>query len=482
MATGDFMDLNRVPSGVQGLDSLIEGGFPRGGVILVAGNPGTGKTVLAAEFLYHGASDYAEKGVYVSFVEGRRPFLEGMLRLGLDFEELEREGKFRVLDLVTVKEGGVEAVVETVMGEVYSLEASRLVIDPFSAVAQAFERAIDARILVHIFGKMVRQAGCTTLLVTEVPTGGGRTGPRAEEFVADGVLILRRRGVEGRPAREVEVAKLRGTRLRETTFLFSLEQGFHVFPPFEARAVQRPKRFEPIPDSATHFSTGSRDLDRVLNGGYPRGGLVLVEIGREVSMAEYGLVLAPTAVNFVSQGRAVMAVPTAGVDAARVLRACHAYGLSRDETRSLLRVAEQHEPEGNQNRPYIMALEAETPEEGYSRWVETRRKLRRGTGQPVLEVVGIDTLEAVFGEAAALSVVQRGATGARREGNLAVVLSKPGMERITQRAANASEVHLKLTKEHGALLLLGVKPRTGLYVVEPDVSRGYPLPRITPVV
>jgi len=56
------------------------------------------------------------------------------------------------------------------------------------------------------------------------------------------------------------------------------------------------------------------------------------------------------------------------------------------------------------------------------------------------------------------------------------------MERVIQRAANAAEVHLKLTKERGALLLLGVKPRTGLYVVEPDVSRGYPLPRITPVV
>lgn len=64
---------DRVPTGIEGLDPSIEGGFPRGSLILLAGNPGTGKTVFGAQFLYRGASVYGEPGVYVSFAESRGP-------------------------------------------------------------------------------------------------------------------------------------------------------------------------------------------------------------------------------------------------------------------------------------------------------------------------------------------------------------------------------------------------------------------------
>ena len=56
---------SKVPTGIKGLDSVISGGFPRGSLILLAGNPGTGKTVFSSAFLYHGAVDYGENGIYV---------------------------------------------------------------------------------------------------------------------------------------------------------------------------------------------------------------------------------------------------------------------------------------------------------------------------------------------------------------------------------------------------------------------------------
>jgi predicted ATP-dependent serine protease len=59
----------RVPTGIDGLDPLIEGGFPRNSLILLAGNPGVGKTVFGAQFLFRGAKDYGENGLYVSFAE-----------------------------------------------------------------------------------------------------------------------------------------------------------------------------------------------------------------------------------------------------------------------------------------------------------------------------------------------------------------------------------------------------------------------------
>jgi len=189
--------IERVPTGIHGLDPLIEGGFPKGSLILVAGNPGTGKTSFSAQFLYYGAAEYGENGIYVSLAEGREAFMKNMDSFGLDFEKLEREGKVKVLDLVTVKEEGVSTILERILSEIHELKAKRLVIDSFTAIAHAFNEKIDARIILHtILGKMVRQTGCTTLLVIEVPKGEERMGLGIEEFVADGIFLLTRGGGE----------------------------------------------------------------------------------------------------------------------------------------------------------------------------------------------------------------------------------------------------------------------------------------------
>jgi len=470
----------RVPTGIKGLDPLIEGGFPQGSLILVAGNAGVGKTIFGAEFLHEGATKFGQKGVYVSFAEGRENFNENMLRLGLDFEKLEESGRIRVLDLVTVKEAGMETVMEIIASEIHSLGAERLVIDSFSALTCAFDAKINVRILIHILSKMIRQAGCTALLVTEIPTGNTQIGFGIEEFVADGILILKRVRIEDRLARKMEMVKLRGTKLEENTFFFSLEGGFQVFSPFKPKTMGEARIFEPIPDSETHFSTGIPSLDKALHGGYPRCSVILLEIGPNLSMTNYHLLIAPTAANFLAQNRGVMITPTIGVDADYTLKVSRAYGFG-EEIYNLLRVVEYSTLTQGQSKPYILTVEAKTLKEGYSLWRKAQDELREKTGQPVLEIFGVDTLESTFGEENVKSILALAATNTRHRGNLTVVLVKPGMEGITRRLANISEVHLKLMREHGTLLLFGQKPRTGLYIMEMDVSSGYPLPKLTPI-
>ena len=124
------MDSERVPSGIEGLDAVIEGGFPRGSLILVAGNPGTGKTVFSAQFLYRGAVDYGENGVYVTLAEGKNAFIDYIRRFGMDFEELEKEGKVRILDMLTVKESSVSDVLNRIVEEALSLRAGGDVASP----------------------------------------------------------------------------------------------------------------------------------------------------------------------------------------------------------------------------------------------------------------------------------------------------------------------------------------------------------------
>ncbi len=102
------MTLNhRVPTGVGSLDENLQGGLPAGSMTLVAGNPGTGKTLLSGEFLHHGA-ELGENGLYVSFSEGRESFLEYMRRVGKDVTTTPVSDHVDILDLLTVKEAGVD--------------------------------------------------------------------------------------------------------------------------------------------------------------------------------------------------------------------------------------------------------------------------------------------------------------------------------------------------------------------------------------
>lgn len=136
-------------------------------MILLGGNPRTGKTIFSAEFLYHGARDFFENGLYVSFSEGREAFITNMSSLGLDFEELEGQGRFEILDLVTAKEAGLDTLMEMMTSDINTLGVERLVIDSFTAMANAFAKPIDVRIALHLLSKIVRQSSCTTIVITE---------------------------------------------------------------------------------------------------------------------------------------------------------------------------------------------------------------------------------------------------------------------------------------------------------------------------
>src|SRR5208282_6692495 len=108
-------------------------------------------------------------------------------------------------------------------GEIKEFGAKRLVIDSYSAMAQAMGNQYEGRqILQTFFNRIMRNMGCTTLLIGEQPTGEFRIGDTAEEFVADGVLNLKLS-----IPRELEIRKMRGTPLKTRNVLYTLEGGFN---------------------------------------------------------------------------------------------------------------------------------------------------------------------------------------------------------------------------------------------------------------
>lgn len=180
----------RVPTGVDGLDTLIEGGFLRGDVVLVAGGSGSGKTIFSTQFIYNGAIQYGEKGVYATFEEDAKTLKRNMLRFGFDLEKLEQEGAIKVIDLETLKGGGLSANLEYILGTLNKIDGKRLVIDSLTAFLSACTEGLEYRMLMHLIYRMLKIRGITTIMTCSVPKGAKTLGLGIEEFIADSVIFL----------------------------------------------------------------------------------------------------------------------------------------------------------------------------------------------------------------------------------------------------------------------------------------------------
>ncbi len=203
--------VERIKSGIDGLDRLVEGGFLKGDVILLAGNTGSGKTILSAQFICNGTVQYGEKGVYASFEEDAGTLKRNMLRFGFDLEKLEREGAVKVLDLEAIKGAGLSANIEFILNALRDMNAKRLVIDSLTAFLSACQEKFEYRTLMHLFYKILKKLGCTTVMTCSVPTGLETLGLGIEEFIADSVITLENMIHDGELKTRFLIRKMRGT-------------------------------------------------------------------------------------------------------------------------------------------------------------------------------------------------------------------------------------------------------------------------------
>lgn len=129
----------------------------------------------------------------------------------MDFEKYEKNKRFKYLDLVTVKEKGITSIFERVFAEIHSIKAKRLVIDSISALNQAFERKIDARMLLHtVLGKISRTMGVTTMLIS-IEEEASSAASSMVSALMDNIISLRHVEIESALKRSLVIFKARGT-------------------------------------------------------------------------------------------------------------------------------------------------------------------------------------------------------------------------------------------------------------------------------
>jgi len=257
------MTIERISTGIPALDALIEGGIPKGFTVLIAGNPGTGKTILTTHFLYDGLLK-GEAALYVSFSESKNQFYENFDRFGMRFSDFERDNKFAYLDFASITKEGVTDAFEEILNVSRNIGAKRLVIDSFSAILLAFNNINEARIALHVvLGKMLRSEGITNMLITEVPIGSNNIGSGMEEFVADGIIQLQHGNTNAIPS-TLKVIKMRSTSInREIHVSFIGEKGMVVYPKQPIQMI--------FPTSKDRIKTGVPGLDLRVGGGFFKG-------------------------------------------------------------------------------------------------------------------------------------------------------------------------------------------------------------------
>ena len=212
----------RVSTGNQQLDTLLDGGILRNSMILLAGNPGAGKTILSSNFIYQGAM-IDEPGVYACFAETRKRLIQDMEKFGIDFEPMIRRRKVEVLDLSIGSETEVQSALNQVFETITSLRAQRLVIDSISAMAMGLETEFEKRHLIRLLYRLILKTGCTTIAITDMPWNSTKIGESIEEFVADGIILMQHHYDEKENMkRQLRITKMRGTNHSRKTHIYTI--------------------------------------------------------------------------------------------------------------------------------------------------------------------------------------------------------------------------------------------------------------------
>ena len=203
------MQIERIPSGIPGLDKLMEGGFVKSSVNLISGPAGTGKTIFCCQFLWHGIQS-GEKGLYITLEESSQDIINDVKRFGWNFEEFKDKCK-----IVDMPPSDIKDLSSLVYTEIKRFKPSRFVLDSLSVATMGWkerpEEVFKSRIKVFDLIKVLKRTGVTSLLVCEIPWKSeslSRFG--FEEFVVDGIIILRILPVDV-PMRTLQILKMRRT-------------------------------------------------------------------------------------------------------------------------------------------------------------------------------------------------------------------------------------------------------------------------------
>jgi circadian clock protein KaiC len=260
----------RFSSGNEHLDAVLGGGLPANALNMIIGLPGSGKTILAEQFMFHNASPQ-RPGVYLSTVS--EP-LDKILRYGegLDFFDARTIGTSVFFDDLgqTLNDGGLDAVLPHIRALITERRPGAIAIDSFKALSAYGTNLRAFRQFLHELAGLLTALPTTAFWVGEYGRDEIATAP--EFAVADAIIALGTRREAERAIRHLEVLKLRGTGFMSGEHAYRIARdGLHVFPRLAESIPVEPYEMQP-----ERMSSGIPAIDEMLADGYWPGASTLV--------------------------------------------------------------------------------------------------------------------------------------------------------------------------------------------------------------
>ena len=266
----------KTPTGVEGLNEITGGGFPKGRPTLICGSAGCGKTVLAMQFLIKGITEYGEPGIYMSFEESAKDLTQNVKSLGFDLQKLITQKKLKIdhvrVERTEIQETGeydLEGLFIRLNHAIDSIGAKRVVLDTIESLFSGLNNTTILRSEIRRLFQWLKEKEVTAIITGERgETSLTRQG--LEEYVSDCVILLDFRVIEQIATRRLRIVKYRGSTHGTNEYPFLIDENGVSVLPITSLKLEHTTSTEII-------STGLPGLDKMFNrGGYFKGNCTLI--------------------------------------------------------------------------------------------------------------------------------------------------------------------------------------------------------------
>ncbi len=268
--------LEKMPTGIEGMDEITLGGLPRSRTTLLLGSAGTGKTVFALQTLVNGARRYGEPGIFVAIEENSRQLLQNAATFGWNLPELIEHDLFFLdarlsPELVQAGQFDLVGLLASLKAKADQMGAKRIVFDSLDVLLTLMDNPAAGREEVYRLHDWLAGSGMTGIITA------GIQGPDLNiaghndfmQFMADCVVLLSHGMVERISLREARVVKYRGSKFMENEYPMVIGNSG-----IEIATLGAPGTGQS--GSTERVSTGVERLDAMLEGGYFRGSSTLI--------------------------------------------------------------------------------------------------------------------------------------------------------------------------------------------------------------
>lgn len=473
---------------MQTIPPEIEAAFnqPYGFVLLIKGRAGTGKTTLALEVL---RTIHYKKPIYIStrisseLLYKQFPWIEGFLpkdniidATNIELNRFSSEPEEKpLLDPLHLQR--LPDFMKVLFSKLNHTSPGMLIIDSWNAIEALLQAGFiqTNTLFAGYILELIRQRNLNLILIEETEKESYL------DYLCDGIICLKESLLDNKLIRRAYISKIRGIPISQPTHLFTLNNGrFTSFSTTENVEVHPFKIQQIIPDTDSKVSTGIPDFDRILNGGLPKGSVLLFEIDPSLSRM-FGFFTINMSANFLLQNRPVISVIPPGRDISTEEATLQELIGGNMIFNELVRVIEIGKQRADMP-PYLRRFLPETNIDFFFNIRSVALEIPKTTeAQPTLILFSLETVSYTFPPLEIKRDLLRIRSEIIKAGNVLLIIAKTGDELI-QEFERLVKMHFVFTRINHKFSLYGKNPETSYYAVNFDTSEAKFNIKLIPIV